>query len=129
MKAFRIILSSLLVGLATLIFAPEIKAQQNVKSQIITEYNGKQYYIHTVQKKQTLKDIADIYNVSITEILFENKELKNNPKSGTIIRIPYKEIIIENVRHIPSEKIFNILWCRIQIRKLYNICYRCRNQC
>jgi LysM repeat protein len=97
MKAFRIILSSLLVGLATLIFAPEIKAQQNVKSQIITEYNGKQYYIHTVQKKQTLKDIAELYGVSVAEILFENKDVKNNPKKGTIIRIPYKEIIIEEI--------------------------------
>ncbi len=97
MKAFRIILSSLLVGLATLIFAPEIKAQQNVKSQIITEYNGKQYYIHTVQKKQTLKDIAELYGVSVAEILFENKDVKNNPKKGTIIRIPYKEIIVEEI--------------------------------
>ena len=97
MKAFRIILSSLLVGLATLIFAPEIKAQQNVKSQIITEYNGKQYYIHTVQKKQTLKDISELYGVSVAEILFENKDVKNNPKKGTIIRIPYKEIIIEEI--------------------------------
>ncbi len=97
MKAFRIILSSLLVGLATLIFAPEIKAQQNVKSQIITEYNGKQYYIHTVQKKQTLKDIAELYGVSVAEILFENKDVKNNPKKGTIIRIPYKEIIVKEI--------------------------------
>ena len=97
MKAFRIILSSLLVGLATLIFAPEIKAQQPVKSQIVTEYNGKQYYIHTVQKKQTLRDISELYDVTIAEILFENKELKNNPKSGTILRIPYKEIIVEEI--------------------------------
>ena len=97
MKAFRIILSSLLVGLATLIFAPEMKAQQPAKSQIITEYNGKQYYIHTVQKKQTLKDIAELYGVSVAEILFENKDVKNNPKKGTIIRIPYKEIIVEEI--------------------------------
>lgn len=105
MKAFRIILSLLIVGFATLIFAPEIKAQQNTKSQIITEYNGKQYYIHTVYKKQTLKDIADIYNVSITEILFENKELKNNPKQGTIIRIPYHEIIVEEPAEIQEESL------------------------
>jgi LysM repeat protein len=68
-----------------------------VKSQILTEYNGKQYYIHTVQKKQTLKDIAELYGVSVAEILFENKDVKNNPKKGTIIRIPYKEIIIEEI--------------------------------
>ena len=100
MKAFRIILSSILVGLATLIFAPEIKAQQPAKSQIVTEYNGKQYYIHTVQKKQTLRDISELYDVTIAEILFENKELKGNPKAGSIIRIPYKEIIVEKTINI-----------------------------
>ena len=100
MKAFRIILSSLLVGLATLIFAPEIKAQQPAKSQIITEYNGKQYYIHTVQRKQTLRDISELYDVTVAEILFENKELKNNPKQGSIIRIPYKEVVVEDVVEI-----------------------------
>jgi LysM repeat protein len=100
MKAFRIILSSLLVGLATLIFAPEMKAQQPAKSQIITEYNGKQYYIHTVQKKQTLRDVAELYDVTVAEILFENKELKNNPKQGSIIRIPYKEVVVEEIIEI-----------------------------
>ena len=100
MKAFRIILSSLLVGLATLIFAPEIKAQQPAKSQIITEYNGKQYYIHTVQKKQTLRDVAELYDVTVAEILYENKELKNNPKQGSIIRIPYKEVVVEEIIEI-----------------------------
>jgi LysM repeat protein len=100
MKAFRIILSSLLVGLATLIFAPEMKAQQPAKSQIITEYNGKQYYIHTVQKKQTLRDIAELYDVTVAEILYENKELKNNPKQGSIIRIPYKEVVVEEIIEI-----------------------------
>ena len=97
MKAFRIIISFLLVGWATLIFAPEIKAQQDVKSQIITEYNGKQYYIHTVQKRQTLKDISELYDVSVAEILYENKELKSEPKRGSVIRIPYKEIIVEEL--------------------------------
>lgn len=97
MKTFKIIFSSLIICVMTAVFAPTLMAQQNVKSQIITEYNGKQYYIHTVQKKQTLKDIAELYGVSVAEILFENKDVKNNPKKGTIIRIPYKEIIIEEI--------------------------------
>ena len=107
MKAFRIILSSLIVGLAALFFAPEIKAQQNVKSQIVTEYNGKQYYIHTVKKKQTLKEIAELYDVTIAEILFENKEIKNNPKHGTIIRIPYREIVVEEIVEEEDETVEN----------------------
>ena len=97
MKTFKIIFSSLIICVMTAVFAPTLMAQQNVKSQIITEYNGKQYYIHTVQKKQTLKDIAELYGVSVAEILFENKDVKNNPKKGTIIRIPYKEIIVEEI--------------------------------
>ena len=97
MKTFKIIFSSLIICVMTAVFAPTLMAQQNVKSQIITEYNGKQYYIHTVQKKQTLKDISELYGVSVAEILFENKDVKNNPKKGTIIRIPYKEIIVEEI--------------------------------
>ncbi len=84
----------------TAIFAPSLKAQSSNKSAVVTEYNGKKYYIHTVQKKQTLQEIADIYDVTIYEILSENKDIKKNPKAGNIIRIPYKEIIIEE---LPSE--------------------------
>ena len=72
MKAFRTILSSMLVCLSIMISAPEMKAQQTLRSQIVTEYDGKPYYIHTVQKKQSLKDIAEIYDVTVYEILKEN---------------------------------------------------------
>ena len=100
MKAFRIIFSMLIISMMTAIFAPSLKAQSSNKSAVVTEYNGKKYYIHTVQKKQTLQEIADIYDVTIYEILSENKDIKKNPKAGNIIRIPYKEIIIEE---LPSE--------------------------
>ena len=100
MKTFKIIFSSLIICVMTAVFAPTLKAQQPAKSQIITEYNGKQYYIHTVQKKQTLRDISELYDVTIAEILFENKELKNNPKQGSIIRIPYKEVVVEEIIEI-----------------------------
>lgn len=97
MRNFKTLFSSLIICLMALLYAPEIMAQQEMKSQIVTEYNGKQYYIHTVQKKQALREIAELYDVTIAEILFENKEIKNNPKPGSIIRIPYKEVFIEDV--------------------------------
>lgn len=100
MKTFKIIFSSLIICVMTAVFAPTLMAQQPAKSQIITEYNGKQYYIHTVQKKQTLRDIAELYDVTVAEILYENKELKNNPKQGSIIRIPYKEVVVEEIIEI-----------------------------
>ena len=100
MKVVKNLFSLLLICVMMSFFSPEIKAQQPAKSQIVTEYNGKQYYIHTVQKKQTLRDISELYDVTIAEILFENKELKGNPKAGSIIRIPYKEIIVEKTINI-----------------------------
>lgn len=98
MKTFRIILFLSFICAIDAFFAPSLQAQESLKSNTVTEYNGKKFYIHTVQKKQSLDDIAKIYDVTVYDILVENKELKkNNPKAGTIIRIPYKDIIVEEV--------------------------------
>lgn len=75
---------------------------QSTRSDVVTEYNGKQYYIHTVQKRQTLKDISVIYDVSTYDIMKENKGLKSTLKPGIIIRIPYvekvkpEEVVVED---------------------------------
>jgi LysM repeat protein len=108
MKAFRTILSSMLICLSIVISAPEMKAQQTLKSQIVTEYDGKPYYIHTVKKKQTLKEIADIYGVAVYDIIKENKGVKTSPKAGELLRIPYKQqeeiIFVEEVVDTVVEK-------------------------
>lgn len=91
MKSFRTIYALLLVFMMTAFFAPTLNAQSSGKSKIITEYNGKRYYIHTVVKKQSLKDIAEIYDVTVYEIVNENKDVKKNLKAGTYLRIPYKD--------------------------------------
>lgn len=91
MKTFRIILSSLIISVMMALCAPSLTAQSDARSQIVTEYNGKQYYIHTVKKKQSLRDVAEIYDVTVYEIMKENKDVKNNPKAGELLRIPYKQ--------------------------------------
>lgn len=107
MRVLKIYFSVLAISLMTMFFAPSLKAQVAAKSSIVTEYNGKQYYVHTVQKRQSLNDIAEIYGVSVYEILSENKDLKKtNPKAGTIIRIPYKETIVEEE---PTEMLEEII--------------------
>ena len=107
MRVLKIYFSVLAISLMTMFFAPSLKAQVSAKSSIVTEYNGKQYYVHTVQKRQSLNEIAEIYGVSVYEILSENKDLKKtNPKAGTIIRIPYKEIIVEEE---PTEMLDEII--------------------
>ena len=107
MRVLKIYFSVLAISLMTMFFAPSLKAQVSAKSSIVTEYNGKQYYVHTVQKRQSLNEIAEIYGVSVYEIISENKDLKKtNPKAGTIIRIPYKEIIVEEE---PTEMLDEII--------------------
>ena len=88
MKITKTIISFLLMFLLMML-APTLKAQESLKSNVITEYNGKKYYLHTVKKKQTLDEIAAIYGVRTYDILLENKDIKKkNIKTGTIIRIP-----------------------------------------
>ena len=98
MKSFRIVFTSLMICFMASACAPSLTAQSSAKSKIITEYGGKQYYIHTVQKKQSLKDIAEIYDVTIFEITSENKDInKNILKAGELLRIPFKETEVEEV--------------------------------
>ena len=98
MKTFRIILFLSFICAMDAFFAPSLQAQESLKSNTVTEYNGKKFYIHTVKKKQSLNDIAEIYGVTVYDILSENKDVKKtNPKAGTIIRIPYKEVVVEEV--------------------------------
>ena len=98
MKVLKNVFSLLIVTFMTMLFVPSLMAQETLKSHIVTEYNGKKFYIHTVQKKQSLQDIADIYGVSLYEIMKENKDVKKNPKTGSIIRVPYQDkIVVEDI--------------------------------
>lgn len=72
-------------------FSSNVKAQESLRSQIVTEYNGKSYYVHIVGEGQSLREIADIYDVTVYEILKENKEVKYNVKAGELLRIPFKQ--------------------------------------
>ncbi len=64
---------------------------QTVKIQISTDIqtrNGKQYYVHTVQKGQTLYSIAKAYHVGLDEIYYANPEARQGIRVGQKIWIP-----------------------------------------
>ena len=64
---------------------------QTVKISISTDIqtrNGKQYYVHTVQKGQTLYSLAKAYHVGLDEIYFANPETKQGIRVGQKIWIP-----------------------------------------
>ena len=90
MSNSKTFLTFLFFCVAAMCCTPKLGAQESLRSQVVTEYDGKLYYIHTVEKKQSLKDIADMYDVTIYEILKENKDAKYNIKDGELLRIPYR---------------------------------------
>ena len=80
---FFLVLSVLFAGYS---FAQE--DLQKMKSVVKEKINGKEYYIHTVKKGQSLYMLSKAYNVDVNEIIMENPELKDGLKAGHKIRIP-----------------------------------------
>ncbi len=62
------------------------------KSEKIVNINGKEYYLHTVEKGQTLFSISKTYNVDVRDIYEANPELENTLSSGQKIYIPTHRI-------------------------------------
>lgn len=56
----------------------------------VEERNGKQYFIHIVEKGQTVYSIARAYDVGIDEIYFENPSSKNGILINQELLIPTK---------------------------------------
>ena len=64
---------------------------QTVKIPVSTDIqsrNGKQFYIHTVQKGQTLYSIAKAYHVGLDEIYYANPKTRQGIRIGQKIWIP-----------------------------------------
>lgn len=72
------------------IIALALNAQTVVipKSEIIESHNGKNYYVHTVEKGQTIYSISKAYDVSPDEIYFENPGTKQAININQSILIP-----------------------------------------
>ncbi len=62
--------------------------QDIMKSNVIKSINGKSYYMHKVQKNQTLYSISKIYLIPVKDIIFENPDSKKGIRIGQILRIP-----------------------------------------
>ena len=52
------------------------------KSSNIQTLNGKKYYLHKLEKGQSLYSITKLYNVKLEDIYSENPELKDGTKAG-----------------------------------------------
>jgi len=72
----------------SIIFAQEMK-----RSDVTDVFNGKKYYLHTIEKGNTLYSISKIYDVSIDDILEVNTYLDKEQSlpEGLILRVPFQE--------------------------------------
>jgi LysM repeat protein/ABC-type branched-subunit amino acid transport system substrate-binding protein len=84
---FLILVQSVI--LTTLPASAQFQPAEVVRSQERTLIKGKVYYIHTIQKGQTLYSICKAYGVTQEEVIRENPEIDPvNLKEGLAIRIP-----------------------------------------
>jgi len=75
----------------SILFLSVSQAQENLKqirSTQIENIKGKDYYIHTVKKGQTLYMISKAYGADINEVIKENPEVKEGIFADQKLRIP-----------------------------------------
>jgi LysM repeat protein/ABC-type branched-subunit amino acid transport system substrate-binding protein len=60
------------------------------KSTNIQTIDGVKYYIHKIEKGQSLYSLTKLYNVSLDEIYVVNPDVKSGTKAGQEIKIPFR---------------------------------------
>lgn len=63
------------------------------KSTDIRTINGKKYYIHKVEKGQSLYAISKLYNMDVNSILAENDEAIDGLKPGQELKVPVESLV------------------------------------
>jgi LysM repeat protein len=63
------------------------------KSTDIKTINGKKYYIHKVEKGQSLYAIAKTYNMDVNSILAENDDAIDGLNAGQELKIPFESLM------------------------------------
>ena len=83
----NLVLSLVFITMSVVGFAQDVAI---VNKSIITEIDesGQQFYLHLVQKGQTLYSISKVYNISYEEIFQYNPEVKEGLGMGAVLRIP-----------------------------------------
>ena len=76
---------------------------QNKSSEIKT-INGKKYYIHKVEKGQSLYAIAKTYSMDVNSILAENDEAIDGLKQGQELKIPFESLLPKTSLAIDTNK-------------------------
>ena len=63
------------------------------KSTDVKTINGKKFYIHKVEKGQSLYAISKVYSIDVNSILAENDEAIDGLKPGQELKIPFESLL------------------------------------
>lgn len=74
------------------------------KSSDVKTINGKKYYIHKVEKGQSLYAIAKTYSMDVNSILAENDEAIDGLKHGQELKIPFESLLAKQTIAIDTNK-------------------------
>ncbi|MGB3948971.1 MAG: LysM peptidoglycan-binding domain-containing protein [Bacteroidia bacterium] len=72
-------------------FAQEKGTVEIKKSTVTEKVNGTKYYMHTVEKGQTLYAIAKAYDLTLNDIVLENPAAIDGIQPGQVLKIPTKK--------------------------------------
>lgn len=86
---FAFFLGTFILGLETNVLAQESTDIHKTRSSAII--GGVKYYLHTVEKGQTLFAIAKFYGKDVNDIVIENPDAIDGIKPGQILRIPVEK--------------------------------------
>lgn len=69
-------------------------------STVIEQYNGKNYYLHTVEAKQTIYAISKAYQVTPEAVLMSNPAARHGIRINQVLRIPMESTTNESVNNV-----------------------------
>ncbi len=106
------------------LLAPGAFSQDIKRSNRTEVISGQKYYLHEVQKKQTLYSIAKAYEVKVDDILKANPEAADGIRAGMTLKIPSGEKVTgtkEIVKKNPVDSVKKIVVDSFPLKNEYRI--------
>ena len=81
------------------LFLLQVTFGQSEKSEQRITRNGEEFYVHNVEKKQTLYNISKLYDTSIDSIIAWNPEATEGIKYKQVLYIHIPKIVVETIEY------------------------------
>jgi len=113
MNLFKTILTTILIFTLYSCFAQHTPVRVDISRETI-KVKGENFYLHKVERNQTLYSISKTYDVEISTIVKDNPSLESGLKEGSVIYIRQKENYIKEEKQVVKLEIKDTLKSRAQ---------------